>query len=458
MNFIFNGHVYDKPMFSIVAYNEAQLPTAFEQMEKLRKSGHLTGYVRREAFLPGELNAGLDLEKEQPAALLKFTLYRLQKDASALPHTDHPDWHFCPSRDRDLASGHAAVRTNCLSSFIYESLAPDFACSACYKDSFEDMVFCGRESISLPADDTTPVRELLERALGENGMLMGHFSAKGITLCPSELALHRRASAPCYEVLTREADKERVLASLCQPKNGSLCATTRLEGGRALFLGEHLARLKALAYEHAICAEQVEAMARSVSTVDQPLPGSQALWEGGVPCPWAMLPPAVEEAFGKAGMDVQAKAVLTLRLCLDGALELQVTPLEEMQTVRCGVARTCLDERSDAWQLDDSACLQAQDPVFAAVRDGSLDDAIVVNRCAVVTGTGLGGLLCKQGPGVHCVPVQESARDNVALDFLKNRGLVQEKLFSLAQTLSSETLYRIDSVHGMTPVTLCVQK
>ena len=54
MSFILNGLVYDKPMFSIVAYNRAQLATAFEQMEKLRKSGHLAGYVRREAFLQQE--------------------------------------------------------------------------------------------------------------------------------------------------------------------------------------------------------------------------------------------------------------------------------------------------------------------------------------------------------------------------------------------------------------------
>lgn len=458
MNFLLNGHVYDKPMFSIVAYNEAQLPTAFAQMEKLRKSGHLTGYVRREAFLPGELNAGLDLEKEQPAALLKFTLYRLQKDASTLPCTGHADWLFCPSRAADLASGHATVRTSCPSSFIYESLAPDFACSACYKDSFEDMVFLGNDRLEIPGDDTTPIRELLERALGDNGMLMGHFSAKGSTLCPSELALHKRAAAPAYEVLTKATDRERALQRLCQPKGRALRVTTRLEGGKALLLGEHLQRLASLAYAHAICTDEIEAMARSLSTLDHPLPGSAALWDAGLPCPWAMLPPAVEKALDAAGMDRQARAVLTLSPDLDGSLTVQVRPLDAdaLQTVRCAVAKTCLDERSDAWQLDDTVCLQEGDPVFSQVRAGSLDDAIVVNRCAVVTGTGLGGLLCKQGPRVHCVPAEESARDNVALNFLKARGLVQEKLCSLAQTLSSEALYRIDSVYGITPVTLCL--
>ena len=443
MSFILNGLVYDKPMFSIVAYNRAQLATAFEQMEKLRKSGHLAGYVRREAFLQQETSLDPETE-EQPMALLKFTLYRLQKKA---PEPQQRPWVFCPSL-LGVEDGYIKVATNCPGSFIHDTLAPDFSCSAHFEDAFESLVFMGREEQNLAADNTTPVRDLLFEALGNASVLMGHFSPKGISLCPSTLALHKKAREEARDLLVRDADREEIVKRLCQPAF-PIRTATRLEGGRALLLERHLARLIRLASEHAIPTDRLESLARAVSSVELPLPGSEALWSGGLPCPWGMLPASVEEELLKAGVDIQKRAALHMELQKDGSVLFAALPLAEDGTRTCGVCRTCLDERSDAWQLDTTKALQEQDTIQERVQAGEIDDAIIVNRCAAVAGTGHGALLCKQGPALFCPPARERARDSVCLDFLLERSLVQERLCGLAKALSSQELFRANSLHGL---------
>ena len=183
--------------------------------------------------------------------------------------------------------------------------------------------------------------------------------------------------------------------------------------------------------------------------MELPLPGSEALWSGGLPCPWGMLPASVEEELLKAGVDIQKRAALHMELQKDGSVLFAALPLAEDGTRTCGVCRTCLDERSDAWQLDTTKALQEQDTIQERVQAGEIDDAIIVNRCAAVAGTGHGALLCKQGPAFFCPPARERARDSVCLDFLLERSLVQERLCGLAKALSSQELFRANSLHGL---------
>ena len=443
MSFIFNGFVFDKPMYSIVAYNRAQLPTAFEQMEKLRKSGHLAGYVRKEAFIQKETTLDPESE-EQPIALLKFTLYRLQKKVS---EPQARPWVFCPSL-LNVEDGYTKVATNCPGSFIHETLAPEFSCSALFEDAFESLVFMGREEENLAADNATPVRDLLVEALGDANVLMGHFSPKGITLCPSTLALHKKAREETRDLLVRDCDSEEIIKRICSPAF-PIRTATRLEGGKALFLEKHLARLTRLAREHAIPTDRLEALCRAVSSVELPLPGSEALWSNGLPCPWGMLPASVEEELAKAGHDIQKRAALEMELGEDGSVRFAVHPLDEDRARKCGVCRTCLDERSDAWQLDTTKALQETDALQERVLEGELDDAIIVNRCAAVVGTSHGALLLRQGPALFSVPSAEKARDSVCLNFLLERSLVQDRLCGLAKALSSSELFRANSLHGV---------
>ena len=60
-----------------------------------------------------------------------------------------------------------------------------------------------------------------------------------------------------------------------------------------------------------------------------------------------------------------------------------------------------------------------------------------------------GALLCKQGPALFCPPARDRARDSVCLDFLLERSLVQERLCGLAKALSSQELFRANSLHGL---------
>ena len=312
----------------------------------------------------------------------------------------------------------------------------------------DNMSSMGREEQNLAADNTTPVRDLLFEALGNASVLMGHFSPKGISLCPSTLALHKKAREEARDLLVRDADREEIVKRLCQPAS-PIRTATRLEGGRALLLERHLARLIRLASEHAIPTDRLESLARAVSSVELPLPGSEALWSGGLPCPWGMLPASVEEELLKAGVDIQKRAALHMELQKDGSVLFAALPLAEDGTRTCGVCRTCLDERSDAWQLDTTKALQEQDTIQERVQAGEIDDAIIVNRCAAVAGTGHGALLCKQGPALFCPPARERARDSVCLDFLLERSLVQERLCGLAKALSSQELFRANSLHGL---------
>ncbi len=455
MSLIFNGFVYDKPMYSIVAYNRAQLPPAFEQMEKLRRSAHLVGYVRKEAFQALEKASeemdGQDSQEqsqeqpqEQPIALLKFTLYRLQKKA---PEPEARPWVFCPSLT-GMEEGYTRLASNCPGAFVHQTLAGEFACSAHFADAFENLVFLGREEAALDADNATPVKELLATALGDASVLMGHFSPKGASLCPSTLALHRKARSRDLYLLVRDRDRAEITRDLCLPKD-PLRAATRLEGGRALLLAEHLTRLARLAREHAIPSENADALVRAVSSVELPMPGSEALWSGGLPCPWGMLPAKVEEELKNAGTDMERASALEMELLRDGEVRFATHSLDEDRSRKCGVCRSCLDERSDAWQLDTTRPLQDTDEIYARVFAGELDDALVVNRCAVVAGTGYGALLSRQGAGLFCVPRGERARDSVCLDFLLGRRLVEERLCGLARILSCSELFRATSLHGI---------
>ncbi|MBQ1330432.1 MAG: hypothetical protein IIY31_02125, partial [Desulfovibrio sp.] len=49
---IFGDYVYETPIFMVKALTRKDLPEAFEQLEKLRRSGYLAGFVRWDAVSP----------------------------------------------------------------------------------------------------------------------------------------------------------------------------------------------------------------------------------------------------------------------------------------------------------------------------------------------------------------------------------------------------------------------
>lgn len=464
-SFVFNQYSYAKTLYSIEAYFSEQIPNAFQQMEKLRHSGYLAGYVRREALLAGAApnlpdpmaeHPGQTLTEagSRPAALIKVFLYRTRAACTAEDEVcaRSARQRFCPSLCSPVQDQPVELATHCGSRTIFHGLGAHAACAAHYEDAFEDLVCTAATACEEIADDRErSMEELLAEALGASEMVLFVFSSKGMQICAADRVLYKRKTDNRY-ALYATSDREATLQELCQPADPAvpadsadicLATATRMEGDKALLLREHLQRLARLARAHAIDTQALEQICAYISTMDAPLPGAAELWGQDILLPWGFVPnDLVPERPAEP-------TCLHISVARNGSVHLAVTGLKEEAPLSLDVARSCLDERDDRLQLDMTQALLPQDPVQERISAGTLGEALVVSRFAHVLGCTRGALLCQQGPAVFCLPAEERLRDCLVLDELVRRNLVREKLQSLAQVLACPVLMHLDSVHGL---------
>ncbi len=449
MTFLFDGKRFEKPLYSISAISREQVPGALEQMEKLRHSGHLVGYVRKEAFA---LDYEPDLSRGQPMALLDFHLFRLARDESdpldkaegSRPSSGGKTSPgiFCPAIVSRAVGAPTRLASRCPCETIYRRLGQNRPHAGLVKNDFEELVFIGETAPVSGLDERPPLRELLMEALGHANVLMASFEPKSTLLVRERLALHRTAHETSRVLLVGKEREDDVLSRLCRPAT-PLRAQTRLENGKALFLREHLDRLARLAREHAVPAARVERLLQDVSDVQMPLPGGKHLSGEEILAPWGLLPKDLLDGHGLAETDVPA--ILEMAVLNDGTLKLSTHPLDEGGCeIELDVERACLDERTDLHFLD--PCLPLANGEDCA---GSDKDLIVVSRFATVAGLSRGSLIAAIGGKIVCPAKEDRARDSVSLAHLLAKGLVQERRLGLPQVFSAESLARVSSVHGI---------
>ncbi len=469
-SFVFNTYSYAKTLYSIEAYFSEQIPNAFQQMEKLRHSGYLAGYVRREALLAGAAprlpdpvaeHPGQTLTEagSRPAALIKVFLYRTraackaEDEACACSARQRFCPSLCASTVETLADQPIELATRCESTAIFQGIGAHTACAAHYEDAFEDLVCTAATACEETADDREQgIEELLAAALGDSEMVLFVFSSKGVQICAADRVLYKRKTDARYSLYTTD-DPQATVRELCQPvpcasdsrtpEDICLQAVTRMEGDRALLLREHLQRLARLARAHAIDPGALEQVCACISTMDAPLPGAAALWGQDIALPWGFVPSDLVPE------KPDQPSCLHISVARNGSVHLAVTGIRDEEPLSMDVARSCLDERDDRLQLDMTQALLPLDPVQERIAAGTLGEALAVSRFAHVLGCARGALLCQQGPAVFCLPAGERLRDSLVLDELVRRNLVREKLQSLAQVLACPVLMHLDSVHGL---------
>lgn len=462
---IFDGHTYLKPLYQITARTPEQVPHAFEQMEKLRGSGHLAGYVRKAAFDPNALPAdGAGGTGEDAAAgsvnanglphvltpLLQFSLYRLRREVPK----DAPSEKVLPRLLPGAEDAPCHVETSCPSALLHATPPAPFAHSAHFFDAFEDVVFWSdREVVPEGEEAGRPVRDLLFDALGSSDMLFASFDRDGVVLCPSDLALEKRSHEASWTLRARPDRRDAFIAALCGAGTPAR-VRVRCVAGRAPLLGETLEALNERALAQGLApvfsAEELAAL----SVTRSPLPGADTVFGEAVSCPWGTVPARVLKALGASETDALPDGVLELAL-ENGRLSAAITPLPEEDApngapadgVPLDVARVCLDERDDRLVLDATAPVlprEALEGLSPAARE-----ILVVNRHAAVACTLTGSVFCRLGNNLFCPEKRDRPRRDPVLDFLIASGLVRERSMSLAQMLAADALYGADPVHGL---------
>lgn len=101
--FIFGDYIYETPIFVIKALKKAEIPEALEQMEKLRRTGFLVGYIRYDAVSPVPDEEMQPDPHFEPAPYVHFVLFRHRRK---LPELKPAGPAFCPS-----FSKHVSLRT-----------------------------------------------------------------------------------------------------------------------------------------------------------------------------------------------------------------------------------------------------------------------------------------------------------------------------------------------------------
>ena len=162
--FIYGGYIYDTPIFVVKALDRRSIPEAFEQLNKLRHSGYLAGFLRCEALSPGEGDEAVPMDSRgEPTPYINFVLYRHR---SPVPAPKPRPRTFCPAMDRpfagdDLTRARASVlaadpaadvvfcRELCLTTAadgrtVFDEFAPRSPYAAYYRDSFEELIFLPR--------------------------------------------------------------------------------------------------------------------------------------------------------------------------------------------------------------------------------------------------------------------------------------------------------------------------
>lgn len=464
-----NHYTYLKPVYTVQAYRVEELPAAFEQMEKLRHSGYLAGYFRRAAIFPEE-----HVMPELPdRPLLKFFLFRGREDMPATPEAHV----FCPSvqAPRDTRGHTYAVTppsrevyardltTACGGRELFNMLRASFQYSGYYRDAFEEVLCLSNHSL-VDIDRTTlsdeerahelPVRDLLTSACGGNETLaMGAFAKDRVLIYAADALFVRHGQDRDYCALVTPSDREQdpgqLLRSLCFPPDMTLAGVTRLQDGNVFLLPEHMERLKRLARSHEVPSAEIDSAGGLIRPgAPLPLPGDLAALGLGQEGCWSQLPDAWRASLTAQGVDLEAGPLaLTLALSRDGAFSVSAKPVRESAPV-LGYVRAALDDRSDLLQLDLAQPLPADSAAEERIADGRWHDALVVNRFAVVAGCTRSDLAFVQGTKQMTPPSDSGLKDDVVRALLLNRKLLQERTASLAQVMSSQALYCLDSVFG----------
>ncbi len=453
--FLFKGFSYARPVFSILAYRREELPEAFSQMEKLRGSGWLAGYVRRAALDPAApCPAGTDEAKPRP--ILKFSLYRAR--APFTPPQPGPRL-FCPALLSGTEREPVKLRTACGGRLLFDMLSPDFAGQGFFQDSFEEILaFSDAPTPRERPEGTKPsAEELLRRAVSAGcGLVMAVFSAREDHILADGRVLDRPRQEKGYDLwLGACPDRAAAFRALCLPRGLRLAVQTRLERGAAFLLDANLARLARLGREHAVDASEAEELAGDPVRAHFPAPGLSLF--SGADLPWREMPAPLAERLASGGWRKESGEPQVLRLLLagDGHIEVSAGPLAPLPD-SVSVARRVLDERSDLPGLDLTARLPCEETMTARLEDGSLADALAVNRFGVVAGCLSSDLVFRQAGALCTTPDEAGGRRGVLREALLARGLLREKSVTLAQVLSCQELFCLDSLRGLRPVRFTV--
>ncbi len=466
--FIYQNSVYLKPMYTVQAYRKEELPEAFSQLEKLRHSGYLTGYFRRAALYPDEHM----IPEEPDTPLIKFFLFRVcskqdeQKTrqqvfcpaVQPLHNSLHQLYAVAGTKDTPYARD---LVTRCQGQDVFAMLSPAFSSGGYYQDAFEEVLaFCNHQVVSLDLKDekdaavakSMTVEELLKSSFGRDEVLgMGCLSRDSITFHGADCLMvrSRQEDVFCCVMKPGDADPAESLRKLCLPEGTEISACTRLEKGAVFLLKEHLSRIKKLAADHGIDTAAIDAMGSAVNPADpMPLPGDLADFNVSLENAWSRLPKAWEEELKKQGADLDAgPCALSIALDAKGKISVKAAPLPERAPV-LGYVRTALDERNDLVPLSLTTPLPCEDDVKKHLADGSWQDALVVNRFAVVAGCTESELVFRQGSKLLAPADDAGMRNDVLRTILLKKHVLEERAASLPQVLSSEALYCVSSLLG----------
>ena len=157
---IFGDYVYETPIFMVKALTRKELPEAFEQMEKLRRSGYLAGFVRWDAVSPVPEQPVQPDPRFEQTPYVNFVLFRHRRpvDLKRRPPCFCPElvkgldraW-FARKRSAVLEADPGAdlvlseelqLETACEGRLIYEGFAAggDVPYRGFFKDAFEEVI------------------------------------------------------------------------------------------------------------------------------------------------------------------------------------------------------------------------------------------------------------------------------------------------------------------------------
>ena len=157
---IFGDYVYETPIFMVKALTRKDLPEAFEQLEKLRRSGYLAGFVRWDAVSPVPEQPVQPDPRFEQTPYVNFMLFRHRRPLALQPKAPC----FCPELAKGLdrawfarrrsavleadpradvvLSEELQLETACEGRLIFESLAAsrDVPYRGFFKDAFEEVI------------------------------------------------------------------------------------------------------------------------------------------------------------------------------------------------------------------------------------------------------------------------------------------------------------------------------